>query len=97
MEYGRKTMEMPNLFKDAKTAGVMLTLVQDDYQQIAWISRHIHQTETSDSISLVEFPEVILPSFQPTLEALQQMSNTLDLPFAEQLVPETSEEAQIEI
>ncbi|KAL8662329.1 MAG: hypothetical protein Q9202_004787 [Teloschistes flavicans] len=94
MEYRRKTMEMPSLFKDAKTAGVVLTLVQDDYQQIAWISRHFHRTEMSDTISLVEFPGVLLPSFQPTLEALQQMSNTLDLPFADQLAPETPEEAQ---
>lgn len=37
------------------------------------------------SFSLLEFPGVLLPAFQPTLAALQQMSKTQDLPFAELL------------
>ncbi|KAF2500633.1 P-loop containing nucleoside triphosphate hydrolase protein [Lophium mytilinum] len=38
---------------------------------------------------LVEFPGVLLPSFQPTLKALQTMSESADLPFAEILPPNT--------
>ncbi|KAL9592854.1 MAG: hypothetical protein Q9179_006303 [Wetmoreana sp. 5 TL-2023] len=37
--------------------------------------------------SLVEFPAVLLPSFRPTLQALQQMSRDTELPFAELLAP----------
>ena len=34
-------------------------------------------------MTLVEFPGVLVPAFQPTLNALQQMSTSLDLPFAD--------------
>ncbi|KXT16524.1 hypothetical protein AC579_1326 [Pseudocercospora musae] len=37
--------------------------------------------------SIIEFPGVILPAFEPTLKALQSMAETLDLPFAEILLP----------
>ncbi|KAF2813866.1 P-loop containing nucleoside triphosphate hydrolase protein [Mytilinidion resinicola] len=39
---------------------------------------------------LVEFPGVLLPSFQPILKALQAMSESADLPFSEFLAPNTS-------
>ena len=34
-----------------------------------------------------EFPGVLLPSFYPTLKALQKMSTTLDLAFADMIAP----------
>ncbi|KAI9704956.1 MAG: hypothetical protein M1836_006736 [Candelina mexicana] len=37
--------------------------------------------------SLVEFPGILLPSFRPTLIALQQMSRRGDLPFSEFIAP----------
>ncbi|KAG8158268.1 hypothetical protein KVR01_012029 [Diaporthe batatas] len=39
---------------------------------------------------LVEFPGVLLPSFQYTLEALQQLSRKPDIPFTDLIAPETS-------
>ena len=39
------------------------------------------------TISLVEFPGVMLPSFYPTLVALQKMSSSLDVPFSDILAP----------
>ncbi|CAK4032056.1 Hypothetical predicted protein [Lecanosticta acicola] len=36
---------------------------------------------------LLEFPGVILPAFQPTLAALQDMTASLDFPFQTELVP----------
>lgn len=39
------------------------------------------------TLALIEFPGVLLPSFQPTLLALQQMQKTADLPFANFLAP----------
>ena len=41
----------------------------------------------------VEFPGVLLPSFQPTLQALQKMSQTLNLPFAEIIAPDSQTSA----
>ncbi|KAF2767292.1 P-loop containing nucleoside triphosphate hydrolase protein [Teratosphaeria nubilosa] len=40
-----------------------------------------------EQLSLVEFPGVLLPAFKPTLEAMQHMSETLDVPFAHILAP----------
>ena len=48
---------------------------------------HVH----SAKLSLVEFPGVLLPAFLPTLRALQRMSNSLDVPFADMLAPEGSD------
>ncbi|KAK0821171.1 hypothetical protein LTR75_000972 [Friedmanniomyces endolithicus] len=44
-------------------------------------------TGPAEQLSLVEFPGVLLPTFMPTLQAMQNMSETLDLPFAEVLAP----------
>ncbi|KAI6896262.1 hypothetical protein KC334_g11018, partial [Hortaea werneckii] len=38
-------------------------------------------------LSLVEFPGVLLPAFQPTLRAMQRLSETLEVPFADVLAP----------
>ena len=37
--------------------------------------------------SLVEFPGVLLPAFMPTLQAMQEMSETMKVPFADILAP----------
>ena len=42
---------------------------------------------SDEKLSLVEFPGVLLPAFRPTLEALQSMSETLDVAFADILAP----------
>lgn len=44
------------------------------------------------STSLVEFPGVLLPAFEPTLHALQTMSKTVDMPFADVLTATGDEE-----
>ncbi|KAI2733273.1 hypothetical protein CBS147332_288 [Penicillium roqueforti] len=41
------------------------------------------------NMSLVEFPGVILPAFEPALRALQSMKRTKNLPFSELFVPWT--------
>lgn len=38
-------------------------------------------------LSLVEFPGVLLPAFQTTLRAMQRLSETLEVPFADVLAP----------
>ncbi|TKA64059.1 hypothetical protein B0A55_09815 [Friedmanniomyces simplex] len=62
------------------------------------IAKPINQSDTytlldqlmngyAEQLSLVEFPGVLLPAFRPTLQAMQTMSETLDVPFAEVLAP----------
>lgn len=43
---------------------------------------------------LVEFPGVLLPSFQYTLEALQELSRKLDLPFTDLIAPDSPSPAE---
>ncbi|KAI1808647.1 P-loop containing nucleoside triphosphate hydrolase protein [Daldinia bambusicola] len=47
--------------------------------------------------SLVEFPGILLPSFKPTLSALQQIFQTLDLPFAELLAPSSDGPIELDV
>ncbi|KAF3059448.1 NFX1-type zinc finger-containing protein 1 [Daldinia childiae] len=47
--------------------------------------------------SLVEFPGILLPSFKPTLSALQQIFRTLDLPFAELLASSADGPTEVNI
>ncbi|KAF1994313.1 P-loop containing nucleoside triphosphate hydrolase protein [Amniculicola lignicola CBS 123094] len=76
----------PNLFGQPNSASVLLCLAEYKTEDAHWISTHIGPSKTRQS--LVEFPGVLLPSFQPTLQALQKMSRTLDLPFAEIIAPD---------
>ncbi|KAL8689201.1 MAG: hypothetical protein Q9224_004695, partial [Gallowayella concinna] len=88
MEYARKKNEMPSLHTSDNRAAVMLTLVSPSSSQITSISRLFFNSNHTVRMSLVEFPGVLLPTFQPTLQALQNMSQRLDLPFADYLAPE---------
>jgi hypothetical protein len=46
------------------------------------------------SFSLLEFPGVLLPAFQPTLTALQDMSESQDIPFAQLLAPTADQKSR---
>ena len=46
-----------------------------------------YQTVLHARQALVEFPGVLVPSFRPTLQALQLMSRSLDIPFSDYLAP----------
>ncbi|KAL8973925.1 MAG: hypothetical protein Q9197_001836 [Variospora fuerteventurae] len=91
MENQRKKLEMPSLHKDDSRAAVMLTLVSNNPEHVVWISRLFIQGRSMVKMSLVEFAGVLLPTFKPTLQALQDMSQRLDLPFANYLAPDDSE------
>ena len=46
----------------------------------------------------MEFPNAPLPTFKPLLEALQKMSLTLNLPFANLIAPEAGDkEAKVQV
>ena len=92
----RASDERPNLFKRADRATLMLSLVEDKSDDITWINSHLGKDHKLRQ-SLVEFPGILLPSFQPTLQALQKMSRTLDLPFSQLIAPGTVDAGVVEI
>jgi len=85
--YSRAFDERPNLFRHADRATLMLSPVEDNSEDITWINCHLGKAHKLRQ-SLVEFPGILLPSFQPTLQALQKMSRTLDLPFSQFIAPD---------
>lgn len=85
--------DIPSLFKSANRASVVLVLAEYKMEDAIWISTHIAPTKIRQL--LVEFPGVLLPSFQPTLQALQQMSRTLNLPFADIVAPDSHDSTSV--
>ncbi|KAG2420534.1 hypothetical protein HFD88_000146 [Aspergillus terreus] len=80
-----------SLSAQPNVASVVLQLVEPS--EASWqyiLDCHASQGNTSP-ISLVEFPGVLLPSFQPTLLALQGMQRAADVPMSEFLVPRDEE------
>ncbi|KAI9651441.1 MAG: hypothetical protein M1829_002914 [Trizodia sp. TS-e1964] len=82
--------QVPSLTKDSDRASVLLSLAEYQSADIFWISTHIG-TRLKDRQSLIEFPGILLPSFQPTLQALQNLSKTLNLSFADVLAPKSTD------
>ena len=85
--------DTPSLFRQARHASVLLRLAGYKPEDTIWISAYIASSKTRQS--LVEFPGVLLPSFQPTLQALQKMSRTLNLPFAKIIAPDSQTHAVV--
>lgn len=83
----RRSDDIPSLFRQANRASVLLGLAEYKTEDAIWISAHTAPSKTRQS--LVEFPGVLLPSFQPTLQALQKMSKKLSLPFADIVAPDS--------
>lgn len=76
----KRSNDTSSLFRQTRRASVLLRLAEYKMKDIIWISAHITSSKTRQS--LVEFPGVFLPSFQPILQILQKMSRTLNLSFA---------------
>ena len=89
----RRSDNIPSLFRQANRASVLLSLAEYKTDDAIWISTHLVPSKTRQS--LVEFPGVLLPSFQPTLQALQKMSRELSLPFAEIVAPDGQASAAV--
>ena len=73
-----------NLWDDPQRAAITLRLIDIGDQDFASILGK--KFDNCRNQLLVEFPGVLLPSFQPILEALQRMSVHGNVPFSEQLV-----------
>ena len=83
-------------FRHADRAILMLSPVEDNSEDITWINSYLGKGKKIRQ-SLVEFRGILLPSFQPTLQALQKMSRTLDLPFSQFIAPEVQNTGDVEM
>ncbi|KAJ6161005.1 hypothetical protein N7470_004401 [Penicillium chermesinum] len=68
-------------------ASVMLELVGSYVKEYEYILEAHASRRTRPPMTLVEFPRVLLPSFEPTLIALQRIKGPQDLPMLDYLVP----------
>lgn len=84
----RKPDELPSLFNHASRAALTVSIVEYSPNDVSWIIDHLSKRAQSRQC-LVEFPGILLPAFRPTLQALQLMSQALDLPFTEFIAPES--------
>ncbi|KAJ9661610.1 hypothetical protein H2201_006466 [Coniosporium apollinis] len=93
-----KSAEERTLFSDAEFAFATLRLVSTEGKDVESILARVGSTSKPWQDSLVEFPGVLLPSFQPTLLALQRLSTSGDLPFRDLIAPidpNTAEVAEV--
>lgn len=85
----RRVDEISSLFYDPVHASVLLSLADYNEADAVWVATHVGIRPALKQ-TLVEFPGILLPSFQPTLQALQKMGKSLDLPFAGIVAPDSN-------
>ncbi|KAI0904565.1 hypothetical protein F4823DRAFT_203748 [Ustulina deusta] len=87
----------PSLAEDDAFAYVHLNIAEfrdDNFQQAL---RWYQNIGSNHHKCLVEFPGVLLASFQHTLEALQSMSKAPDVPFTDLIAPATQATGIVEV
>ena len=83
----KQIQDVYSLAKDPVRAYTILRLNDSDPEAATgFLNRLTSRLFVADH-ALVEFPGVVFPAFGPTLEALKEMASSLDIPFAEMLVP----------
>ena len=78
--------EVRTLSNNRKRAVITLKLVETKDEDISHILGRYRNPEPVN-LALVEFPGVLLPSFRPTLRALQSISSRGEVPFSDVIVP----------
>ncbi|KAI0409117.1 hypothetical protein F4802DRAFT_615645 [Xylaria palmicola] len=84
---GTQPSKKHDLYSHEDFSYVNLCLAEPQAADIEAMIRAFKSGLSSQRV-LVEFPGILLPSFQPTLNALQQIHKTADLPFSEILAPD---------
>ncbi|ODM20268.1 hypothetical protein SI65_03321 [Aspergillus cristatus] len=79
--------KMSSLWEEKETATVLLELAQVSDDKVKCILSQYKSRMAVPTLSLVEFPGILLAAFEPTLRALQQMKKNDDLPFSQLLSP----------
>ena len=72
-----------NVFDHPEKASVILSLVKTDEPNLLAVLDGFVRGHGRGHEDLIEFSGILLQSFQPTLEALQRMVETKDMPFAD--------------
>lgn len=83
-----------NLWRGRTTAYVIVHLADGDDDGTRLLPRLVAGRSDTQR-SLIEFPGVVLPAFEPTLKALKVMEESLDLPFANLLCPGATDEVEV--
>lgn len=78
-----------NLFGNPQRGHAIVYLVELTEVNVRHILSRWSGGTTDRPQCLVEFPNMLVPSFLPTLTALQSMADNLDLPFAKFLAPDS--------
>lgn len=89
-------LEKRNLHSNKDFAYVNLNLAEPTETDLGVMLRAFQSGQPAQR-SLVEFPGILLPSFKPTLSALQQIFKSLDIPFADLLAPSSDGPAEVSI
>ncbi|KAI0169535.1 hypothetical protein GGR52DRAFT_550456 [Hypoxylon sp. FL1284] len=82
-----ETLEKLSLADDDESAHVHLHLAETRRKDVTQVLEWFQNLGPTQQRYLVEFPGVLLPSFQHTLTALQRMSQKLSVPFDDLLAP----------
>ena len=78
---------LKRLTTDRSRASALLRLTEPHEYNITMMGRCLFHRQ--GQMKLCEFPGILVPSFYPTLRALQRLSKTLDLPFSDLIAPES--------
>ncbi|GMG01573.1 unnamed protein product [Aspergillus oryzae var. brunneus] len=84
----RRQRKVSSLWKEASVVSVTMELVEPTEENRQYILDCYRPRHSNRAVSLIEFPGILLPSFQPTLKALQSMKKAADLPMSEFLAPD---------
>ncbi|PLB42026.1 putative NF-X1 finger and helicase domain protein [Aspergillus candidus] len=82
-----------SLWEDENVASIIVELAEPTEENRLSVMGCHGANDRGRAISLVEFPGVLLPSFQPTLLALQNMKANSNLPMPEILVADAGDTA----
>lgn len=84
LDYGEEHDESKDGDHETARARFTLRLANDSLEDLQSLYRCINAGSWQE-LALVEFPGILLPSFQPTLLALQNMYKSHDMPFTQYL------------
>ncbi|OCL14224.1 hypothetical protein AOQ84DRAFT_435816 [Glonium stellatum] len=78
-------------------AYIILRLVNSDEPNVKWFLQRHQRGLSFQLTTMVEFPHVLLPSFLPTLQGLQRITEMDDLPFSELLAASSQSASPVHI
>ncbi|KAE8393481.1 hypothetical protein BDV23DRAFT_191655 [Aspergillus alliaceus] len=93
----RRQRKALSLWGDASISSVIMELVEPTEENRQYILDCHKPRNGRCSLSLIEFPGILLPSFQPTLKALQAMKKAADLPMSEFLAPDETYSGMVDM